>query len=363
MELILNLIAWNKKLYKKGCIKLSKEVGSLSFGVLICIILVGMFTVGCGGGVDETITEEKFPEKPIEFVIHSDPGGGMDRTSRFVGSFLAEALGGSATFNNLPGASGEIATRHVLRQPKDGYTIYPMNPATIGFLTGLSDPLDGQDFNDVFDWIGTFALDPAVLLSTNFNTFEEFVEHSIESHVTIAVANLTMPGTLVAYQLNEMTDMNITVVPYDGSPPAQTDLLGGHVDGLIMMAAASQGIADQVNYLAMFQDENSVPNLSNNCPVARDVLREMGILAEGVDIINVASPRALVISSEVRKNYPERYEMIMDAYNSIIMSPEWIERGIELGMEGTLVNLDPERSARDFAAIQDTVRQYKHFFQ
>jgi len=356
---------------------LSKKLFTKSIVVLVSFMFIAVFVFGCGGAVetpkdatpkDETpkTVEDKFPEKAIEYVIHSNPGGGMDKASRYIGDLLSAELGTTAAHNNQPGASGGIATAHVLRQPKDGYTLYPMNPATIAFLDVLKNPTGG-DFNEAFDWLGTYIVDSGNLIvskeHSKWKTFEEFVQYSIDNKVIIGSPNLTMPATLVAYQLDELTDMNVTVVPYDGSPPAVTDLLGGHIDAVIMMSVSAQSIADQVDFLAQFQDENTQPDITNNAPSARKVLREMGVLAEDVDIINVASPRALILPVEVRKNYPERYKKIVDAYNGLIMSPKWVERGKELGFTSELVNWGPEKSKKEFDDLRNVVKKYEHLFK
>ncbi len=175
-----------------------------------------------------------FPEKPIKLIVPFPPGGGTDAMARLVSQHLGEELGQSIVIDNRGGAGGVIATQAAATSPADGYTLFFATTGTMAINPALYKKSMPLDPIKAFDPIGTAIMTPQVVVVNNalpVSNIKELIalakakpgELSFGSSGNGGVVHLV--GELFKHEAN----INITHIPYKGSAPAITDLLGGRI--------------------------------------------------------------------------------------------------------------------------------------
>ena len=175
-----------------------------------------------------------WPSKPIKWVVPFPPGGAMDVIARTLGDKAARELGQAFVVENRPGAGGNIGADYVAKQPADGYTIMI---TSIGMATNKSlyaklsyDPV--KDFAP----ISLLAVVPNVLVvnaaKNPDKSVKEVIVHAKKEpgKLTYASAGNGTSIHLAGEVFASMAGVNILHIPYKGSGPAITDMLGGQVD-------------------------------------------------------------------------------------------------------------------------------------
>ncbi|MCX7262368.1 MAG: tripartite tricarboxylate transporter substrate binding protein [Burkholderiales bacterium] len=183
-------------------------------------------------------TAQEFPNKPIRIVVPYSPGGGTDAVARMMAQRLSITLGQSVVVENKPGASANIGSEFVARAPADGYTILVTAP---NFTTSeaLYDKLSWR-FDDFIPVIHLVRY-ANVLVSapdSKMATVPEMVTRAkaAPGMMTYGSAGTGSNSHLAMELLKQRVGINPEHVPYKGSGPLKTDLLGNHlllgVDGL-----------------------------------------------------------------------------------------------------------------------------------
>ena len=178
--------------------------------------------------------EANWPTKPIKWVVPFPPGGAMDVIARTLGDKAARVLGQAVVVENRPGAGGNIGADYVAKQPADGYTIMI---TSIGMATNkaLYAKLTYDPVKD-FAPISLLAVVPNVLVvnaaKNPDKSVKEVIAHAKKEpgKLTYASAGNGTSIHLAGEVFASMAGVNILHVPYKGSGPAITDMLGGQVD-------------------------------------------------------------------------------------------------------------------------------------
>lgn len=171
-----------------------------------------------------------YPTKPVRWIVGFPPGGPADTFSRLVGKWLSERLGQQFVIENRPGAAGNVATEVVARAPADGYTLLQLGPPH-AINAALYDKLSFNFVRDIAP-IANIARSPNVLVvnpSVPVKSVAEFIAYAKANPGKINMAS-SGNGTVthVAGELFKMmTGVDMVHVPYRGSSPALTDLVGG----------------------------------------------------------------------------------------------------------------------------------------
>jgi tripartite-type tricarboxylate transporter receptor subunit TctC len=177
---------------------------------------------------------EEWPAKPLKLIVPFPAGGGTDVVARIVANGLGEALGQPVVVDNRGGAGGTLGADLVAKAPPDGYTILMATVSTHGINPNLYKKVGYDPVKD-FAPISLMALVPNVLEvnpAVKASTVQELIALAKASPGKINFASsgsgtsIHMSGEL--FKL--MAAVDIVHVPYKGSAPALTDLLGGQVD-------------------------------------------------------------------------------------------------------------------------------------
>ena len=178
-------------------------------------------------------TAQAFPTKPVRIIVAFPPGGGTDIVARLLAPRLAETWGQAVVVENRAGASGTIGTEAAARSDPDGHTLFM---ATMGNMTANQhlyprmavDPLQAfAPITKVVDVHFVFIANPALPADSVKELIALAQKRPGELHYSSSG-----PGGaphLAVELFKRQAGINLTHVPYKGSGPGMTDLLGGRV--------------------------------------------------------------------------------------------------------------------------------------
>jgi tripartite-type tricarboxylate transporter receptor subunit TctC len=179
------------------------------------------------------VAQDKYPSRPVTMIVPFPAGGGVDAMGRIVADKLSAALGQQVVVDNKGGAAGVIGTRLAAKAAPDGYTLVM---ATSG--TTLINPTlyasPGYDPRKDFAPIGLIASTPIVLMahpSAPAKTVAELIALA-KAQPGKLDAGTPPPGTenyMAAMLFKATANVDMTIVPYKGTGPLTTDLIGGHI--------------------------------------------------------------------------------------------------------------------------------------
>ncbi len=187
-------------------------------------------------------TAQPYPNKPIKILIGFPPGSGGETQVRLVGQKLTEAWGQPIIVDARPGASGNIAAEMLVKSPADGYTLLYF-PAALAINPSLF-PKVPYDLAKDFSPVALLGLFPLVLVENPgvpAKTVAELVALAKSKPGTINYASIgnASPPHLAGELFNQIAGVTMVHVPYKGSAPAQTDLIGGQVQVMFDTAVSA----------------------------------------------------------------------------------------------------------------------------
>src|SRR5262245_27902368 len=175
---------------------------------------------------------QSYPARPVRWLVGFAAGGPQDIVARLLGQFLSERLGQQFVIENRPGAAGNIATEAAVRSPPDGYTVLLVNTSNAINAT-LYDRLNFDFIRDIapISEIATFSFVMEVNPSIPTKTLPEFIAYAKANpgKINMASAGIGSIHHVSGELFKVMADVQMIHVPYRGSTPALTDLLGGQV--------------------------------------------------------------------------------------------------------------------------------------
>jgi tripartite-type tricarboxylate transporter receptor subunit TctC len=185
---------------------------------------------------------EKYPVRPVRFIIPFPPGGGNDILGRAFADRMGERLGQQWVVDNRGGASTIIAAEIVARAPADGYTLLLGTNTTLSVIPSLRDKLPYDPLKD-YDHISLMSSSPYLLV-----VHPSFEAKSVKELIALAKAkpgqiNYASPGHGTSNHLSfelfmSMAGIKLTHIPYKGTGPALTELLGGQVPVMLASTAS-----------------------------------------------------------------------------------------------------------------------------
>lgn len=210
-----------------------------------------------------TTWAQDYPTRPITLVMPFPPGGGGDAQARTLAQALGEKLGQSVIVDNRPGAGTAIGAAYVANAKPDGYTVllssnstYTMNPAIRASLP--YDPVKSFQPVGIYSRVGLVLLaNPAVPV----NTVKEFMAavQADPQKYSYASFGAGTSSHFAAELVLQAMGLKMTHIPYKGSAPAMTDLIGGQLPFSFdtMTAAVPQVKAGKVKAIAVTTAQRS----------------------------------------------------------------------------------------------------------
>lgn len=258
-----------------------------------------------------------YPNRPVTLIVPYPAGGGVDAMARVVAQKLSEAFKQQVMVDNRPGAGGTLGARTVARANPDGYTLLLGHTGTVSINPSLyRNP--GYDPRDDFEPVGLVASMPVALLahpSFPATSVSEFVAlaKAQPGRINLGTSAVGTGGHLCAELFKAMAGIDVTIIPYKGTAPVMTDMLGGHVPvgiGVLPPALGHIGTGGLRAIAVSSQQRSSllpdVPTFDESGMPGFDAVLHYGLLAPGgtpkeiVDQLNFEL-RRLVASDEVKR--------------------------------------------------------------
>lgn len=192
--------------------------------------LLGLLMCACAGGA-ALAQAPAYPTKSIRMIIALAPGGGVDTTGRFIAQKLSDAWGQPVVPDNRPGAGGTIAAEAVVRAAPDGYTLL-MTSAGVTITPSLMKlPYDAR--KDLLP-VTLAVVSPGVLVvhpSIPVKNVKELIAfaRSRPGELFYSSSGLGSAQHLTIEMFSQMTGLTMTHVPYKGTAPSITDVVGGRI--------------------------------------------------------------------------------------------------------------------------------------
>jgi len=219
---------------------------------------------------------DDYPSRPIHWIVGYPPGGTTDILARLLGEYLSRHLGQQFIIENRAGAGNNIGTEAVVRAAPDGYTILLVNPAN-GINASLYKKLNFNFIQDIVPVAGIMRVPNVMEVNPDVpaKTVKEFIEYAKTNPGKV---NMASSGNGTSVHLSgelfmAMTGVKLVHVPYRGSGPALTDMLGGQVQVMFdnMPASIEHIRAGKLRALAVTTSERSpalpdVPTLAETVP-------------------------------------------------------------------------------------------------
>ncbi|WP_336234855.1 tripartite tricarboxylate transporter substrate binding protein [Achromobacter dolens] len=187
-----------------------------------------------------------FPERPITLVVGFPPGGGGDLYGRLIATAMGKTLGQTVIVENRPGAGGNIAAGLVAKAAPDGYTILLAMSGNLAVSPALKPQSLPYKVPDDFAPIGLILEAPHglfVATPSHFKTAREVIDAAKQRELTFASTGTGGAAHIGMETIKELGHLKLLHVPYKGSGPAITDMLGGQID---MFFATASPLVPQV---------------------------------------------------------------------------------------------------------------------
>jgi tripartite-type tricarboxylate transporter receptor subunit TctC len=288
-----------------------------------CAAFAFAATVAAGPADAQTSPAQSWPTKSIRIVVPYPPGGLSDVFARLIGDKLARRLGQSIVIDNRPGGNTIIGTQATAQSAPDGYTLLLTNGA-LSINQSLVANLPYDLYKDLAPvvWLGESYGVLVVNDKVPAKTLPELVKLAKERPGKLAVG---VPGAGTNYriaveQLKDITGVDVTLVPYKGSAPAISDVVGGQIEVEVdSIVPLSPQIKDgKIRALAVLAATRT-PDLPDVPTTAEVGLPDLVIYGYNAILAASATPRPII-------------DKVNAAVNEVLADPDTIARGRTLGL-------------------------------
>ncbi len=267
-----------------------------------------------------------FPRKPVTLIVAYSPGGAVDTIGRTVAKYIEQYLGQRVVVRNKPGAGGEIGYRSLSNSNPDGYTMGMITAPPILMLDMVRDSVGG-DISD-FEVLASIQKDPVVLAvaaDSPYQTLNELLEGA--SNAEADIINVAGDGPLSNNQLQLVVaesefGVDFNFVPFSGSGPSISALIGGQVQAAVPSASS----------ITNFVRRGDVRALAVFAPTRYEFLPDVPTVLEatGVEVPDIgAAVRGVVVP----RNLPEgNKQLLIDAIEQLMADDEFIAHARDVGI-------------------------------
>ena len=193
-------------------------------------------------GIAPRASAQSYPDKPIKMIVPFPPGGPIDTMARLTGQSMSASLGQQVIVENRPGAGSTIGYKAAAAADPDGYTLLFGSSGSLGVAPAL---YPSQDIDPLkhFVTVATTSLLPHIMVvgpNVPAKTVAEFVAYAKANPGKLNYgAGLGTPPHLLSTLFKTKAGLDVTYIPYKGSAPSVTDLIGGQthftIDGMLIL--------------------------------------------------------------------------------------------------------------------------------
>jgi len=295
--------------------------------IRFCVALLGFIAAA----VAPALAQDKYPNRPVHFVVSFAAGGSNDIIARVLCDYLSERLGQQFVVENRTGASGNVGAQSVINSAPDGYTV---------MFVGPNNAISQSVFKKLpFDFNRDTAPVGGIMLLTNImvvppslpvKTVAEFIAYG-KAHP--GALNMASPGAGTSPHLSGelfklMTGIEMQHVPYRGAGPAYPDLMTGKVDVFFDNLPGSVELVKSGKLRALGVTQNKRNFVFPDLP-------SIGETVPGYDV-------SLYYGVSAPKGTPAEVVSILNkAMNAALADPKMLKRVAEFG--GTPLAVTPEQ--------------------
>ena len=269
------------------------------------VLLIGA-SLGLGSSV---VAAQPWPEKPVRMVVPYPPGGATDFSARIYAEQLTKLYGQTFIVDNKAGAAGDIGAKFVAGSAPDGYTLLLGAVGSLAINSILPSKQPDYRFPDEFDGVSMATSTPLAVVVRSSLPVRNITElialaKSKPGALTYGSAGVGSSQHMTAEKFQLDTGTRLLHVPYKGSGPAMSDLLGGQVDMMFdtLPTLMPHLNSDKVRFIGVTTQDpvQSLPELRT--------LQEQGV--KGFDIstryglmVPKGTPRGIIeqLSASMRK--------------------------------------------------------------
>lgn len=252
---------------------------------------------------------QKFPNKTLTLVVPFAPGGNLDVVARTLAPVLERVLGQSVIVDNRAGGGGSIGAAYVARAEADGHTLLLTTPNAIVVLPQMVKVPYRLDSFQPVGLVATTSL--VIVVKGSDSRFPDIgtLLAKVRANPDALTAGHAGPGTtnhIAILQLETAGRLKLNAVPYRGSAPALTDLIGGQIDLVVdqLTSSAPHIRAGTLRVLAVMSRERdpalpNVPTLREagladfDATTATGLVAPAGTAQENVQVLSAALRKAL----------------------------------------------------------------------
>ncbi len=203
-----------------------------------------LLALGLCGSI-ETAGAQTYPNRTITMVVPFPPGGSTSIVGRVIADKMSELLGVSIVVDNRGGAGGTVGTKSVARSDPDGYTLMVGYTGTLAIAPSLYRNA-GYDPRKDFVAVGMIGSAPSSLVvhpSFQVKTVAELIAYAKANpgKINFGSAGIGTVGHVTGEYFARVTGIKIVHIPYKGTGPALSDLLGGHIPMSFSPVATTAG--------------------------------------------------------------------------------------------------------------------------
>lgn len=290
--------------------------------LLLCV------TAGCVVTVS-TAAAQSYPAKPVRIIVPYAAGGPYDEIVRTLGQRLTEIWGHAVVVENRGGAGGTIGLDICAKSPPDGYTLVMAPTSAVAFAPSLNAKLAYDPVKD-FAPVTSVSSGPNVLVvhpAVPATTIKEFIAlaRAKTGKLSYASSGATSMSGMAAEMFKSLAGVDMVGVPYKGTGPAITELIGGQVELMIADLAISlpHVTAKRLRAIAVTGAKRSahapqVPTVAESGVPGYTLVNWRGVLAPAAtprDIVNKLNVEIIktLRSQDIRDSLArEGYEPIGD---------------------------------------------------
>jgi tripartite-type tricarboxylate transporter receptor subunit TctC len=240
-----------------------------------CIALQLFALLAAGGAALNAAAQEKYPTRPVEFVVPWGPGGGADQLARKIAPGLEKELKVSLPVINVSGATGQTGLTKMLTSPADGYSISVLIADTLALQM---DPATKWKVTDIVPAAVMIQQPSAFFVAENspLKTWKDVEEEAKKRPLKVGVTGFGSADDLHVLYFNGK-GLKLTSVPFPKPSERYTAILGGHADLLYEQLGDVKSFLDgkQMRPILIFA-ENRFPAFGN-VPVSFELGHKIAI--------------------------------------------------------------------------------------
>ena len=289
-------------------------------------------TLAAGLALAAVVHAQAFPSKPVRIVVGFPAGGPLDQHARLLSDKLQTVLGQPVVMDYKAGAGGTVGAQEVMIAPPDGHTIMLANTGVMVINPALYSRLPYATLKD-FVPVARTAMQPLALLvnpSVPAKNLQEFMAYarSRPGQVNFGSAGNGGISHLVPEMFKTATGLFMVHIPYRGSAPAFTDLMGGQV----------QFMAESIPQAASYHKQGKVRALAVTSKERNPALPEVPTVIEsGIKGFEVVGFYGFLAPAGTPKDVVNK---LSDAFGQVLQMPDVRNRMVSQGADPAFLGAD-----------------------